>query len=82
MAQQTFESAMERLERIVAELESGDPPLEAAIRKYEEGMRLARFCNHKLEETEKRISVLMADENGGLRERPLESTTSEDLEDV
>ena len=76
MAQQTFESAMERLERIVAELESGEPPLETAIRKYEEGMRLARFCSHKLEDTEKRISMLMADENGGLRENPLESPSS------
>jgi exodeoxyribonuclease VII small subunit len=71
MAQQNFESAMERLERIVAELESGDPPLETAIRKFEEGMRLARFCSRKLDETEKRIGVLMKDSQEQLTESPL-----------
>ena len=80
MAQQTFESAMERLERIVAELESGDPPLEAAIRKFEEGMRLARLCSRKLDETEKRIDVLMTDKDGQLTEQPMQPP-EDDLEE-
>ena len=80
MAQQSFESAMNQLERIVAELESGEPPLEAAIRKFEEGMRLARFCSRKLDETEKRISVLMEDGDGRLTEQPLESAGNADSE--
>ncbi len=80
MAQQNFESAMERLERIVAELENGDPPLEAAIRKFEEGMRLARFCSQKLDETEKRIGVLMMDKDGQLTEKPMQPP-EDDLEE-
>ena len=80
MAQQSFESAMNQLERIVAELESGEPPLEAAIRKFEEGMRLARSCSRTLDETEKRISVLMEDGNGRLTEQPLEPAGNTDLE--
>jgi exodeoxyribonuclease VII small subunit len=77
MAQPTFETAFKQLERIVAELESGDPPLETAIRKFEEGMRLARLCGRKLDETERRISVLMETEDGRLEERPLDKDDGE-----
>jgi exodeoxyribonuclease VII small subunit len=72
MAQPTFETAFKQLERIVAELESGDPPLETAIRKFEEGMRLARLCTRKLDETERRISVLTETEDGELETRPMQ----------
>jgi exodeoxyribonuclease VII small subunit len=71
MAQPSFEAAFKQLEKIVAELESGDPPLETAIRKFEEGMRLARLCSRKLDETEKRISVLMETDDGRVEEHPL-----------
>ena len=50
---QTFEKAMKQLEQIVQELESSDLPLEKAIIKFEEGIRLSRFCSEKLDETEK-----------------------------
>ncbi len=72
MAQPSFETAFKQLERIVAELESGDPPLETAIRKFEEGMRLARLCSRKLDETERRLSVLMETDAGKIEERPLD----------
>ena len=62
MAKQTFEEAMKQLEQIVQELESGDLPLEKAILKYEEGVRLSRFCSEKLDETEKRITILQNQE--------------------
>ena len=74
MARQSFGAAMAQLERIVEELETGDPPLEAAIRKFEDGMRLVRLCTRRLDETEKRVSVLMEKEDGRLEERPLEET--------
>lgn len=72
MAQPTFETAFKQLEKIVADLESGDPPLETAIRKFEEGMRLARLCSRKLDETEKRISKLLETDDGRVEERPLQ----------
>ncbi|MDD2603827.1 MAG: exodeoxyribonuclease VII small subunit [Desulfobacterales bacterium] len=72
MAQPTFETAFKQLEKIVADLESGDPPLETAIRKFEEGMRLARLCGRKLDETEHRISKLMETDDGRVEEQPLQ----------
>ena len=61
MAKKTFESAMKRLEEIVAELEEGSLSLEESIKVYEEGVELTRFCTSKLNETEKRIKKLVKD---------------------
>jgi exodeoxyribonuclease VII small subunit len=47
MAQKTFEQSMKQLERIVQELEGGDLPLETAIKKFEEGMKLTKSCSEK-----------------------------------
>jgi len=79
MAKQTFEEAMKQLEQIVQELESGDLPLEKAILKYEEGVRLSRFCSEKLDETEKRITTLQ-DQEGNVLEKPFiqENESEED----
>jgi exodeoxyribonuclease VII small subunit len=79
MAKQTFEEAMKQLEQIVQELESGDLPLEKAILKYEEGVRLSRFCSEKLDETEKRITILQ-NQDGNVLEKPFmqENESEED----
>ncbi|THF75898.1 exodeoxyribonuclease VII small subunit [Cohnella fermenti] len=60
----TFEEAMDRLEGIVARLESSDVPLETAIELYQEGIALSRLCGQKLEQVERRIEQLVEDENG------------------
>jgi len=70
MKEKTFETAMKQLEEIVQQLESGDLPLEAALKKFEEGVKLSKFCSRKLDETERKISILLADSNGNLREEP------------
>lgn len=70
MAKKTFEQSMKQLEQIVAELEAGELPLEQAIKKFEEGMELSRFCSQKLEETERKITLLMQDGTGRPVERP------------
>lgn len=70
MAQKTFEQSMKLLERIVQELENGDLPLEKAIKKFEEGIKLTKFCSQKLDETEKKISVLLKNSEGQLTEKP------------
>lgn len=59
-----FEQAMEQLEKIVAQLESGDVPLEQAIELYQEGMRLSHLCGQKLEQVEKKIEMLVEGETG------------------
>jgi len=80
MAKQTFEKAMEKLEKIVQELESSDLPLEKAIKKFEEGVQLSKFCSEKLDETEKRITILLKDQNGQVFEKPFISKTESDDE--
>jgi len=69
----TFESSMEELEEIVRELESGNLSLEDAIKKFETGMNCSKFCLEKLDETEKKITLLMADSHGNVTEEPFES---------
>ena len=65
---QTFEEAMEKLENIVKELESGDLALEKAMQRFEEGIKLSKFCTDKLDETEKKITLLTQASNGAVKE--------------
>lgn len=58
-----FEQAMEKLEEITQSLEEGNLPLEKSLKKFEEGMGLINFCEKKLEEVEKRIRILVKEEN-------------------
>lgn len=53
-----FEQAMEKLEQIVSQLESGEVSLEDALKKYEEGVRLSRLCTEKLNQAERKIELL------------------------
>lgn len=69
----TFESSMQELEVIVKELESGNLPLEEAIKKFEIGMNCSKFCLEKLDETEKKITMLMVDNYGNITEEPFEN---------
>ena len=70
MAKKTFEQSLKQLEQIVHELESGDLPLEKAIKKFEEGIQLSKICSEMLEETEKKITVLLKDQQGNISEKP------------
>lgn len=80
MAQKTFEQSMKLLERIVQELEDGDLPLEKAIKKFEEGIKLTKLCSEKLDETEKKISILLKNSEGQMTEKPFmpENETDDD----
>ena len=63
-----FEDAVKKLEEIVNNLESKDIPLEDSIKLFEEGMKLASFCNKRLDEAERRINVVMKGKDGKLVE--------------
>jgi exodeoxyribonuclease VII small subunit len=67
-----FEDAMKELEDIVKRLESGDLPLEESLKIFEEGVALSRYCFNKLEEAEKRVSILLKGE-GGIKREPFEA---------
>lgn len=58
-----FEEAMEQLEKIVMQLESGDVALERSIELFQEGMELSRICNQKLEQVEKKIEILIEEDD-------------------
>ena len=63
MAKEKFEDALEKLEDIVSKMEAGDIPLDEALKSFEEGIRLIRFCSAKLEETERRVELLLGKED-------------------
>ena len=81
---ESFEASLEALEKIVQKLESGGVSLEESLKLFEEGRRHARLCSGKLNEVERRIQVLLEDEQGRavLRDLPeeeaLESKTPEE----
>ncbi len=70
MAEKKFEDSLARLEEIVKELESGDLPLDLSLKLFEEGIKLSRVCNKRLEEAERRVEVLMKDKAGNIVAQP------------
>jgi exodeoxyribonuclease VII small subunit len=55
----SFEKAMERLEEIVNSLESGESPLDKSLSLFEEGVKLVKLCNEKLEKAEESVKKLI-----------------------
>jgi exodeoxyribonuclease VII small subunit len=60
----TFEASLEALEEIVHKLERGDLPLEISLELFEQGIRLSRECQERLNQAERRIEVLLRDQQG------------------
>ena len=54
----TFEEAMDKLEQIVSEMEYGGIPLEQMMSKFEEGAKLAKYCQEKLSGLKKKMEIL------------------------
>ena len=65
-----FEQALQKLEAIVAQMEEGDLPLEEALKAFEEGVRLAKFCTGKLDEAERKVEKLIRDQAGKIQTTP------------
>ena len=57
----SFESAMAELEQLVANMESGELPLEASVAAYQRGSELVQYCAAQLERVEKQVKVLEGD---------------------
>jgi exodeoxyribonuclease VII small subunit len=70
MKSKSFEEGMQQLETIVQELENGDLSLEIALKKFEEGVKLSKLCSRKLDETERKVSILIQDAEGETTEKP------------
>lgn len=63
-----FEDAMQELETITRELEKGDLSLDESVKKFEKGMEVSKKCNEILENAEKRITILLKQENEEYKE--------------
>jgi exodeoxyribonuclease VII small subunit len=63
---QTFESSLSELERIVRKLEDGEMSLEESLKLFEDGVKLSRECQERLDQAERRIEVLLKDADGNL----------------
>ncbi len=76
MPKEKFEDALGKLEKIVSKLEEGDIPLEESLRLFEEGIRLSRFCNQKLDEAEKKVEILLRDKDGTAKAYPFDPSVN------
>ena len=64
-----FEESMKELEAIVAKLESGDASLDESLEYFEKGIKLSKSCQKMLDTAEKKVSVLLANDNGELEKQ-------------
>ena len=73
----TFEASLEALEQIVHQLEDGDLPLDKSLELFEQGIRLSRECQERLSQAERRIEILLRDNQGRPVAGPFKQPASE-----
>jgi exodeoxyribonuclease VII small subunit len=77
----SFEAAIKRLTEIVQVLERGELPLEESLRLFEEGVKLSRISQERLDGAERRVEQLLAvDEQGRARTAPFATDASDQVE--
>ena len=67
---QTFESSLTELEKIVAEMETGELPLQRALELFERGINLSRYCQQQLDEAERKVELLVKGQDGSILSKP------------
>jgi len=78
MPEKKFEDAMQQLEKTVQGLEGGDLSLEDSLKAFEKGMKLIKFCSNKLEEAEKKVTLLVKQSGGKQIQVPFEPEEEKD----
>jgi exodeoxyribonuclease VII small subunit len=73
----SLEEAMEKLEKIVAEMENDKLPLERSLKLYEEGVKLVALCSEQLEAAKRKIQILQSGKNGEIELVDLEGSDGE-----
>ncbi len=79
-SEKKFEDELKDLEAVVARIDSGELSLEESIDAFERGIGLVRALNHKLDEIEKKVEVLVRNAQGELCTTPYQNT-AEDKDD-
>ena len=69
----SFEEAMDKLEKIVEELEKGEQPLEVSVENFKNGVEMSNYCEKLLDDAEKSINILIKNKNGEIEEEPFEA---------
>ena len=72
MTDMNFEKALEKLEKIVDEMESGKLPLDDSLKRYEEGIKLIQLCSKRLETAQKKVELLTKTSAGKFQLKPFE----------
>lgn len=70
MAAEKFESSLKKLEEVVRKLEAGSLSLDDSIKAFEEGVKHAAFCAHRLDEAERKVELLIKQRDGSFRKEP------------
>ncbi|PYP83499.1 MAG: exodeoxyribonuclease VII small subunit [Blastocatellia bacterium AA13] len=70
--EKSFESSLKELEHIVEQLEAGDLPLEKSLELFEQGVKLSRDCQKRLDEADRRVEILLKGSGGEYRTEPFE----------
>ena len=73
----SFEEAVAALEEIVDGLEAGNIPLEEALKKYEEGVKLSRVCTDRLSQVERKVEILTKTLNGEIKTESFDEALAE-----
>ncbi|MBW2561571.1 MAG: exodeoxyribonuclease VII small subunit [Deltaproteobacteria bacterium] len=79
MSKKKFEKALEQLEEIVKKMEEGNLSLDESLAAFEEGIRLSRFCADRLDEAERKVDVLLR-EDDTLQIKPFREGGGDDKE--
>jgi exodeoxyribonuclease VII small subunit len=78
MAEIKFEETLKKLEKIVEDLEKGDLSLDEALKKYQEGIELARVCAQRLDSAKKKVDVLVKNKKGEFDLKALDESQLKD----
>jgi exodeoxyribonuclease VII small subunit len=76
-AEKSFESSLDELEQIVRQLEAGDLPLDRSLELFEQGVRLSRECQKRLDEAERKVEILLRGNDGAFKAAPFEEPQEE-----
>lgn len=63
MKKKSFETGLAKLENITKELENGDLSLEDSLKYFDEGVKLAEYCNSKLNDAQRKVEILLKKDN-------------------
>ncbi|MEK6324876.1 MAG: exodeoxyribonuclease VII small subunit [Acidobacteriota bacterium] len=75
--EKNFEASLEELEQIVRHLEAGDLPLDRSLELFEQGVRLSRECQKRLDEAERKVEILLRGNDGAFKATPFEEPAEE-----